>query len=383
MARGRTRRRSGDTVIGAIILASATVALGIVVWGFAAGWFGTSIYDLTKNVNRDILLIRTSSQLSFEFVNYSATGRSVILRNIAKVPLTITRVEIVSMTGQLKDYRPVTGIGYANLTRAEPGQSVVLGADVLPPCPTCQSRERLRMRVWYIASALFDETNPQLSIDEMRFSETLFVFPETGVVSVCPLPESGWIMVNIVDPATYFSSGKIPGPPWNRIYIRTPKASSLAEIDAILTVTNSSGEVAYASSRIKSISNSLQTFYGPFSGFQVPLNVKIDATGFQVIQHEWILGGIPGKAHASAVTLWYDAEEFVDVVEVEMGVNDALGGRYRIVVTLYDCLDAPVGQGSVTVNFPLGVYSDSVFVDINPAVKMENVYRVEVRVEEA
>jgi hypothetical protein len=383
MTSRRARRRSGDTIIGAIILASATVALGIVVWGFAAGWFGVSLYDLTRNVNRDVLLIKTSSQLAFEFVNYTSTDRSVIVRNIAKVPLTITRVEIVSMDGQLKDYRPVTGIGYANLTRVEPGQAAVLGADVLPPCPTCQSRERLRMRIWYVASSLFDEANPQLSIDEMRYSETLFVYPELGVVSVCPLPESGWIMVNIVDPATYFSSGKIPGPPFNKIYIRTPKASSLADVDAMIQVTNSSGEVAYASSRIKSISNELQTFSGPFSGFQVPLKIDISTSELQVIQHEWVMGGIPGKAHASGVTLWYDAQEFVDVVEVEMGVNDAIGGRYRIVVTLYDCLDAPVGQGSVTVSFPIGVYSDSVFVDISPPVKMENVYKVEVRVEEA
>lgn len=383
MTRRKARSRSGDTIIGAIILASATVALGIVVWGFAAGWFGVSLYDLTKNVNRDILLIKTSSQLTFEFVNYTSTDRSVIVRNIAKVPLTITRVEIVSMTGQTKDYRPVTGVGYANLTRVEPGESAILNADILPPCPTCQSRERLRMRIWYIASSLFDEANPQLSIDEMRFSETLFVYPELGVVSVCPLPEEGWMMVNIVDPATYFSSGRIPGPPFNKISVRTPKASSLADVDAMITVTNSSGEVAYASSRIRSISNSLQSFTGPFSGFQVPIIIDISATGFEVIQHRWILGGIPGKAHASGVTLWYDAEEFVDVVEVELGVNDVVGGRYRIVVTLYDCLDTPVGQGSVTATIPTGIYSDSVFVDISPAVKMENVYKVEVRVEEA
>ncbi len=379
---GRKRRTSGDTVLGAIIIAAATVALGMVVWGFATGWFGSSIYDLTKNVNRDILLVKTSSQLSFEFVNYTSTGRSVIVRNIAKVPLMITRVEIVSMDGQVKDYRPVTGIGYENLTVVQPGQATSLGPDVLPPCPTCASEERLRMRVWYIASSLFDKDNPQSSIDEMRFSETLFVFPKTGVVSVCPLPEN-WIMVNIVDPVTYFSSGKIPGPPFNKIYIRTPLASALADVDATLRVTNSSGEVAYASSSIKSISNSLQSFAGPFAGFQVPITVEISATGFDVIQKIWIIGGIPGKAHVSGVTLWYDAEKFVDVVEAELGINDAVGGRYRIVVTLYDCLNTAVGQGSVIANFPPGIYSESVFIDISPAVEMENVYRVEVRVEEA
>ncbi len=382
MGRMKTKRKSGDTVLGAIILASATVALGIVVWGFATGWFGVSLYDLTKNVNRDILLIKTSSQLSFEFVNYTSTWRSVTVRNIARVPLTITRIEIVSMDGQIRDYRPVTGIGYDNLTRVEPGQAAVLGPDLVPPCPTCQSKERLRMRIWYIASSLFDESNPQISVDEMRFSETLFVFPESGVVSVCPLPEN-WMMVNIVDPVTYFSSGKIPGPPFNKIYIRTPMASSLADVDATIRVTNSSGEVAYASTYIKSISNSLQSFTGPFSGFQVPLIIEISATGFDVIQREWIIGGLPGKAHVSGVTLWYDAEKFVDVVEVELGVNDAVGGRYRVVVTIYDCRDMAVGQGSVTVNFPTGIYSDSVFIDISPAVGMENVYKVEVRIEEA
>lgn len=374
----RYRGKKGDTLVGAVLLAALTVGVGIFILGVASGWLGVTLQSSTGETNRAVLLVKTSAQLSFEGVHYSSDVRRIIVRNIADVPITVTRVEIATPAGTLKASYPSSG--FAEIAELAPGDNATLEGAVVPVCGSCLPLETLRLRVWYVASALFREDNPVLSADEMRYVETVFVYPPGGVASRCPLPSS-WMTVDVVDPVTIFDLGKIPPQPNNKIYARFPYASASADVRVDLQVINASGALGLASSTVSTHGNDMQAFSGSIGGFQVPLRVTILAAGFNVLQREWVFGGIPGKAHASGVTLWTDASWVVDVVEIELGINDLVGGRYMVTVVLHDCNGDIIVSRSVTTTIPIGVFTDSVFIDI-PATLLTDIARVEIIVQE-
>ncbi len=383
MTDGReSRRRRGDTVIGAILLTALTVGVGVFILAVASGWMGVSLQSSTNEANRAILLVKTSAQLSFEKVLYTGDVRNITVRNIANVPVIVTRIEIVSPAGSLKASFPSSG--FTKIGELQPQQAIEFDRSVIPACSSCTSLETLRLRIWYVASGLFNEDNPIVSVDEMRYVETVFVHPPVGAPPRCPLP-SNWMMVDVVDPVTYTDSGKIPPPPNNKVYVRFPYASASHTTTVDLQVINATGEYGFATNNVQTISNVLQPFTGSFSGFQAgphgPLVVQILSAEYTVIQGRWEFGGIPGKAHASGVTLWSDANMNVNVVEVELGVNDVVGGNYRVTVTLYDCNGAQIQSRSIIVRIPVGIFTDSVFIDI-PYTPLTDIYRVVIGVEE-
>ncbi|MEM2237748.1 MAG: hypothetical protein QXR26_03250 [Candidatus Caldarchaeum sp.] len=383
----RRRLKRADTSIGVIILASLTVALGFFIWGFALGWFGTSLGDLTNSLNRAVLQVKTTAQLSFELLNYTSAGRSAILRNIASVPVTLTRLEIVTPDGRVMAYYPATG--YSNLTKVLPGANATLDETVIPLCNLCRGGDKLRFRVWFVASGLFNEANPLLSVDEMKYAETIFVYPGNPPPSACAIPEgTKWLMVDIMDPITYTDSGKIPPSPNDKLFIRMPFASHSEEVLINIAVLNATGEVGGASATVPSISNTIHELRGTLANFQVPLNITVSASGFEVVQREWFLGGVPFRAHASGVQLWWSVDtatntRIVDVVQVELGVNDLTGGKFTITLSLYDCNGVMLYTKSNTVAIPAGIFNDSVFFDVSPPVRMDDVFKVVVRVSEA
>lgn len=366
-------------MIGAIILAAITVGVGIFLLAVSSGWLGITLQTSTDEANKAILLVKTSAQLSFEAVNFTNVEKTIILRNIADVRVTVTKIEIVTPEGALKASYP--NMGFLKLAELPPRGSAKLDASVIPTCPACQPLETLRLRVWYVASTLFNEENPLISADEMRYVETVFVYPPGGAVAKCPLP-ANWMTVDVMDPVTYTDLGRIPHPPNNKIYVRFPYASSGTFVSVDLQVLNASGQYGFATKTVPTISNEMHGFTGSFGGFQVPLRIEVLAAGFNVLQREWRLGGIPNKAHASSVTLWSNAEKIVSVVEVELGVNDLLGGRYRVTVTLYDCNGDLIASRFTIINIPRGVFADSVFVDV-PSTLLTDIARVDVTVEEA
>lgn len=72
----------------------------------------------------------------------------------------------------------------------------------------------------------------------------------------------------------------------------------------------------------------------------------------------------------------------LSTVVVELGINDLIGGRYVISVTLRNCIGAIVYAASNTITVPRGIYNDSVFFDISPAVRMTAVSEIIVEVRE-
>jgi len=375
---GAERRRRGETIIGAVVLAALTVAVGVFVLAASAGWLGATLQATTREANKSVLLVKTSAQLAFEGVHITSAERKVVLRNIADVSLLVTRVEVVGLDGGLKaSYPPV---GFAKIVEIPPSENATLREDVVPPCPSCGPLSPLRLRVWYIASPLFEEDNPLASADEMRYVETLFNNPPGEATPRCPLP-SNWMTVDVVDPVTYFDTGKIPSSPNNQVYIRFPRASTSTYVSVDIQVIDVNNNWGTGSRVVESVSNELQAFTGSFENFQSPLRILIFGAGYEVIQREWVLGGIPNKAHASGVTLWSDAVWNVGVLEVELGVNDLVGGRYVVTALLYDCNGDLLASRSVTISVPVGIFSDQVFIDVPPT-PLTDIAKVEIRVEE-
>lgn len=382
-----TVSRRGDTTVGALVLLAVTLAIGFFIWGFSLGWMGISFNDLSNNLNRAVLQVKTSAQLSFEAINYTSSGRSAMLRNVADVPVTLTRVEIVTPEGYLRAYYP--SAGFANLSKLMPKQNTTLTDREIPLCGVCVGGERLKLRVWYVATDLFDEANPVFSADEMKFVETIFIYPGGPTLPTCQIPEgSKWLFIDLVDPITFTDSGRIPNPPSNRLFVRAPFASHSENVLLNVVVVNASGAVGGASGTVPSIGNSIVELSGPIGGFVVPLNITVEASGFEVVQRFWKLGGIPYKAHASGVQLWWSVdtatnERLLNVVMVELGVNDLVGGNFVITLTLKDCMGNTVYTSYNTVNMPRGIFRDSVFFDVSPPVRMDDVYEIIVEVNEA
>lgn len=192
--------------------------LGFLSGGLALSWLNISFNNLSTNLNRSILQVKTTAQLSFELVNYTTTARSAIVRNVASVPVTVTRVGLVTPEGYLRAHYPPTI--FANLTKILPGENATLTDDEIPACYICVAGERLKMRIWYVASALFDEANPVHSADEMKYVETVFLFPGGRLPTVCEIPEGvKWMAVDLIDPITFTDSGRVPRVPSNKLFI--------------------------------------------------------------------------------------------------------------------------------------------------------------------
>lgn len=367
-------------------MVALTIGIGFFIWGFALSWLNLSFNDLTNNLNRSVLQVQTTAQLSFEFINYTSTGRNAVVRNVASVPITITRVEIVTPEGYLRAYYPPTQ--FANLTKVLPGRNATLSSSVIPVCNVCVGGERLKLRIWYVATKLYDESNPLLSADEMKYVETVFLYPGGRRASLCDLPPgTKWMSIDLVDPITFTDSGRIPGPPSNKLFIRAPFASHSENVILNVQVVNASGAVAGASNTVPTISNSISELTGGIGGFTVPLNITVSAGGYEVVQRFWRLGGIPLKAHASGVQLWWTVdtatgERILNVVMVELGINDLVGGTYVISLTLRDCQNNILYSSNNRITVPRGIYNDSVFFDVSPAVRMSDVYQVIVEVRE-
>ena len=375
MRRGNRERFDGglSTVIGAAILTVITVILGVLLFGIAMGWLSATSNESTSEVGQEVLKIQSYQMLSIEYINYTVETHLVNVRNLAKIPLTITRIELWGENGLIDS---IPNPGYTNITKLQRSESATLE---IPYCSDCELGENLLLRIWYIASALYRE-NIVESIDEMTFIETSFINNIGTIASECPLPET-YLVIDVVDPITLVDSGEILPEPFNIVYIRSPLTNMLGTADFQVNVEGANGMgVGYSSYSIPS--NNLIRVQGNYEGIRGPLNITISSHGYGVLPRGWSLGYLEGRVHVSGVRIiWSGADKLVRHVEVQLGF--AQPGTYRVSIELLDCNKNLIGYGEKHVNLPPDVSGEASIIEIiglENAVKIEQIYYVEVTI---
>ncbi len=381
--------KKGLTVIEVAVISSMVIALGIFLMLYSAGIFANTTYDLTKETDRNIQLLR--GILLIESVQYGEENgeeyAKIHVRNIAKqaIDLTITRIELLISNDRFYDSLPKTPYGFGNLTKLINGEKKILDA---PTCPSCHKGENLTYRVWYISSSLYDVENPLLSVSNMLYVEFRMIKP-IGAVEVlkCPLPTSNWIMVDYVDPATGAIFGRIstlePA-----VYIRPSLASNQIE-DMPFTVIVMEDETGRSGSGTASLdvpSIRLERISGTFGGLQTPLRIIVGSS-WDVIQREWFLDGLPNetlnslKLHVSGIYLqWSRIDRTLEGIMLELGLGEK--GNYNVRVILRDCYKDVLQDSTITVEVERINDFEIRFIPVSNSVRLDQIYYIETKIEE-
>lgn len=374
------RLRRGLTIVGALALAGLTLAVGIILFGVAAGWFQTSLRDVTREADKDIQIIR--SAIVIEAANYTADESYITLRNIGGTDVVILRIEILSSDGQIYNATPTEG--YTNLTTLRHGERQSIES---PRCSVCTLYEPITIRVWYVSASLFNPESPEEAVDKAQFVEWRLLSPTGSLPQpTCPLPNHDWLFLDYVDPVAYVSSGKIA---WNQIRLRSVIASRVDDVSTRVTVTELTGwhRTRSGSGTLRSVSNEIQLINAYASGLQIPVEITVESNeaDWTIIQKKWIFGGIPYKAHVSDILLiWSEKDRTVYAALLTLGVGQT--GRYRVTVTLKDCNEDILVQEETIVNIPSDLStptSDDTFISFSHPVRFDQIYYIETSVREA
>jgi hypothetical protein len=403
----RPSRSSGvSPAVSTAVLASVTVALGILLMAVSFNWFGASATDLTQKTDRAIHLVRTSGMLVFEMVKYplAVEERSVTLRNVAKVDLCVVRLELIRADGSIGGQYPTPPQrwlrcgGAGGFNPIPPKGSLTITGDRLPSCPDCFFAERVKLRVWYIALNVYDQDNPEVSADEMQFVETLIIYPGLASPEACVPPEGApSVFLASMDPLTRASDppGEIPSDRPDKLYVSFRHAKPLTSTPQTFTFaftgSDSSGSLT---GDLRVDISSEQRVSGPMASIRAPFTVTASSGTYTVIPNTFYFGAYndpsAGLIHVSGIGLitqfrtWIGSDPIVTTVVVELAKQnfDAVA-TVPIRIRLIDCngnVLADVGPRTVTV--PAGVEFDRFFVDLpsSQPVLAFKVYTVEVRV---
>jgi len=383
---GKLKRKStkGLTVIEVVVITSIVIALGIFLMMYSAGLFTTTTLDLTEETSRNIQLLR--GILLIEAVHYysredGTDAADIYVRNIAKHPidLTVTRIELIISHDVLHDYVPKSSVGFGNLTKLKMGENASLSA---PVCNQCKKGDILIYRVWYISSFMYNVENPLMSVNDMLYVEAKIIKPIGGGSPLkCPLPIDNWVMIDYIDPITGAIFGRI-GSLSPAISIRPSLASSQSD-DLSFTVTAieiEGGGSGSGSAEIDIPTARLERVVGDYENLQVPLRVTVTSS-WNVIQREWIFGGISGKLHISGIYLqWSRLDKILEGVMLELGYGET--GNYRVKITLKDCDGEVLMATSVYINVERTNDFEARFIPIPDPIRFDQIYYIETEVEE-
>ena len=112
--------------------------------------------------------------------------------------------------------------------------------------------------------------------------------------------------------------------------------------------------------------------------FKLRITVSSD---WNLIQREWVLGGIPGKIHVSGVFLqWSRIDRTIEGIMLELGYGEV--GRYIVKVTLKDCYGDTLYTTSINVNVDEINVFEVRFIHVSESIRFDQVYYVETEVEE-
>ena len=381
-------RSSGvSPAVSTTILASVTVALGILLIAVSFNWFGASSTDLTEKTDRAIHLVRTSGMLVFEMVKYplDVDERSVTLRNVATVDLCVVRLELIRADGSIGGQYPAPPQrwlrcgGAGGFDPIPPRDSLVITGSQLPDCPECFFAERVKLRVWYIARNIYNQDDPEVSADEMQFVEALIIYPGLASPEVCIPPEgTPAVFLASVDPLTRAADppGEIPSARYDKLYVSLRHANPLVSTPQTFTFkfagSDSSGILT---GDLRVDTSSEQAVGGPMDSIRAPFWVMASSETYTVIPNEFYFGAYndpsAGLVHVSGIGLitqyitWIGSYPIVTTVVVELAKqNFDVDATVPIKVQLIDCKGNVLADVSRAVRVPAGIEFDRFFIDL-------------------
>ncbi len=396
LSRGDMARRGSrgvSPVISSVILAAITLAVGLLLVSLATSWFAINATDTTQKTDKEIAIVRTSGLLAFELVRYTSREdlRLIVLRNISPLDLCVTRIELIRQDGSLGGAWPSppdrwVACGSGGLDPISPQEKAELTSSELPTCSSCFFGERTRIRVWYIARTLYDNANPELVADKMRYVETLIIYPGTRIGSPCALPEdTKWAAFTSIDPMTNYLTGAFSNPPNNRFsvlisYARPLTLSTqqfefqLADQDSYQTLT--------ADLRV---GVTYEQSVGGVIGIGTPFDLSVVGSSYIPIPSHFKFGALPDRrAHVSGIGLitqyisYISDQPVVTTIQVEIGKHDE-PMTLRINVILKDCMGSLLADLSRTISLPEGAQWETTYLDLPEPLDITDVYYVEVK----
>lgn len=400
----RSSRSSGvSPAVSTAILASVTIALGILLMAISFNWFGASASDLTQKTDRSIHLVRTSGMLVFEMVKYplDVEKRNITLRNVARVDLCVVRLELIREDGSIGGQNPSPPQRWLTCGRAgglnpvPPEGHITLTGTQLPSCPACFFGERTKLRVWYIARNLYNQDDPEVSADEMQFVETVIIYPGLVNPEVCIPPEgTPAVFLASIDPITNVDNGEIRPQRTDKLYVSfkhaNPRVSTGQPFTFKLTGYSGSG-ILDADLRVDTSAE--QAVRGSMDSITPPFQIEVSSPTYTVIPNAFYLGSYDhptaGLVHVSGIGLitqyiaWIGEEPVVTTVVVELAKSEYdVPATVPLKIQLIDCNNAVLAQVVTTVSMPSGVQFDRFFVDIpsSDPVLAFKVYQVKVEV---
>jgi len=392
----KNRSRRALTIVETTVVAAIVLSLGILLMYFAADWAQGSMLDLTEETDINIEALR--SALVIEAINYNPELETVNLtiRNISKfnISLTVYRIELRSA----EDDELFSAVDLPPTEDYTISQGEVLEVQA-PTCGDASSQElaqeclqtdKLLYRAYYIPSTLLEKgvlTSRTILYIDSGFVNPFLTLPPPR----CPLPDQ-WAIIDIVDPVTYIQNGRIASYQGRgKVWVRAPLAShnTTIELDILVEEIRQSGNAKSGSGSedIAVPSPNEYEVFGDYSTLGTPFRITITSPDVQVIPREWVFAGKldpSGMAHvhvSGIVLFWKTEDRTINNVMLEMGADRQ--GDYIVRIRFIDCTGAVLGESSRDIHFLPGTSTANLFLEIDPPVKLDQVYIVETEVEEA
>ncbi len=388
----RSKAAGVSPVLSSVILAAVTLAVGLLLVSLATSWFAVNAVDTTQQTDKGIALVRTSGLLTFELVRYTSREdlRLVVLRNIAPQDLCITRIELIREDGSLGGAWPRppgrwAACGTDGLASIAPQQKAELTSAELPECPSCSFAERTKLRIWYIAETLYNNDSPELSADEMRYVETIIVYPGARIGSPCTLPEgTRWTTIASVDPMTNFLTGAFSNPPNNRFAVLINHADPLTLSSQRFGFILQDSDSSLSLTADLRVGVTYEQYVGGVTEIETPFTLVIDGASYIAIPSNFRFGALPDRSvHVSGIGLitqyitYISDRPVVTAIQVEVGKHDN-PATFQLTVVLRDCVGELLARLTRTVSLPAGVQWETTYLDLPAPLDIADVYYVEV-----
>lgn len=384
-------------VVATAILASVTLFLGVLLMTLGAGWFSVSATELNQQANREIQLIRSSGLLVFEMVRYAAdpNNRNATVRNVSELELCVTRIELIREDGSLSGSWPRPPTRWLrcdppDLRPLRPRQNLTLsGRDqTLPGCPNCRAGERVKLRVWYVPRSLYDRNNPENSADEMRFVETLIVFPGNRTVGRCTLNLGNrFVVLSSIDPITYNFNGSFLRPPNDRLFLGfshpTPPPQTGQPFPFKVGL--------YGRENIRTLYGDLRIdlpYEQPLSGahgMSTPFLAEVSGHEYRPVPWMFYFDRTAdGLLHVSDIRLFTQYHAYLSEypiltsVQVTLGKLDGVSVSRKVYLSLYDCNDVALVKREIMISAGPEEEWITVFIDITEVIEVTELAKVEV-----